>query len=85
MYLKGLLLDLEREWPDLKVDQLVEEEICDKYFVELTLGDLPKVSYDYWQSTVSCTHNYRIKMNPHSSIRVQTVLLNAHHVNPHPG
>ena len=28
----------------LKLDQFVEEEICDKYVVELSLGDLPKVS-----------------------------------------
>ena len=27
-----------------KHDQCVEEEICDKYVVELSLGDLPKVS-----------------------------------------
>ena len=27
-----------------KLDQFVEEEICDKYVVELSLGDVPKVS-----------------------------------------
>ena len=28
----------------LKFDQFVEESICDKYGVELSQGDLPKVS-----------------------------------------
>ena len=28
----------------LKLDQFAEEAICDKYVVELSLGDLPKVN-----------------------------------------
>ena len=28
----------------LKIDQYLGEAICDKYVVELNLGDLPKVS-----------------------------------------
>ena len=28
----------------LKLDQFVEDAICDKYVVELSPGDLPKVS-----------------------------------------
>ena len=31
----------------LKLDQFVEEEICDKYIVELSLGDHPKVSCNW--------------------------------------
>ena len=32
----------------LKLDQFVEEAICDKYVVELSLGDLPNMSCS-WQ------------------------------------
>ena len=39
-----LKLDQFVEMTSLKLDQFVEEAICDKYVVELSLGDLPKVS-----------------------------------------
>ena len=63
----------------LKLDQFVEEEICDKYVVELSLGDLPKVSCRWRRkprpindnvliTNISavrsyCMHNYRLFVN----------------------
>ena len=34
---------------DLKVDQFVEEEICDKDIVKLSLGDVLRASCDCWR------------------------------------
>ena len=44
---------------DLKVDQFVEEEICDKYIVELSLGDVPRASCDCWRKPRPINDNLR--------------------------
>ena len=43
----------------LKLDQFVEEDICDKYVVELSLGDLPKVSCSWRRKLRPINDNLR--------------------------
>ena len=59
-----------------KLDQFVEEEICDKYVVELSLGDLPKVSCSSRRKPRPINDNLRYCLleNRYTHFHMKTIL-----------